>query len=73
MGYDDLPIYENPPPTDRVRGLLCSDQKGQVQIVARESGLINPEPILAATARDLKSIPLAENKRICATRMLPLR
>ncbi len=61
-----LPAYENPPMQDRVRGLLCADRKGQVQIVAPEMALVDPEPIRATTARDLKSLPSSEQSPVCA-------
>ena len=66
MGYEQLPPYDNPPIEARTRGLMCSDQKGQVQIVAPESALVDPEPIVAATARELKSVPINELEPICA-------
>jgi HD-like signal output (HDOD) protein len=62
----ELIPYKNPPVEDRVRAILCADGKGQVQIVAPESALVDPEPIRASTARDLRSLPPAEDAPVCA-------
>ncbi|MEQ9450289.1 MAG: HDOD domain-containing protein [Pseudomonadales bacterium] len=66
MDYEQLPPFKNPPENARVRGLLCTDQKGQVQVVAPESALIDPEPIVAVTARELRSIPVSLQQPVCA-------
>ena len=66
MEQTQLPLYENPPPEERVRGLLCADNKGQVQVVAPEQALVDPDPIRSTTARDLQSLPPSEAEAICA-------
>lgn len=62
----DLPPYDNPPLEVRVRALLCADDKGQVQVVAPEDALVDPEPIRESTARDLRSLPRAQESSVCA-------
>lgn len=63
---NELAPYDNPPVEDRVRALMCGDEEGQVQVIAPESALIDPAPLRASTARDLRNIPTAEDERICA-------
>ncbi len=66
MDPTDLPAYPNPPPEQRVRALLCGDETGQLQVVAPEQALVDPEPILACTARKVRRLPHAEETAICA-------
>ncbi len=66
QNFSDLQPYENPPLHDRVRALLCADDKGQVQVVAPESALVDPEPICSTIARELRSLPPAEDVSVCA-------
>ena len=63
---ENLPAYENPPAEVRVRGLMYTDHKGQVQVVAPESALVDPEPIRETTARDLQAVPESTDSTICA-------
>lgn len=63
---DQMPPYPNPPAEQRVRALLCADSKGQIQVVAPEIALVDPEPIRVSTAREVRSLPQAENASICA-------
>ncbi|NKC00423.1 MAG: HDOD domain-containing protein [Pseudomonadales bacterium] len=62
----DLPAYDNPPENTRVRALLCEDKQGQVQVIAPEGVLVDPDPICQTTARDLRSLPVAEDAPVCA-------
>jgi HD-like signal output (HDOD) protein len=62
----DLPPYDNPPLDVRVRALLCADDKGQVQVVAPEDALIDPEPLRETTARNLRTLPQPEQGSVCA-------
>ncbi|MEE4280999.1 MAG: HDOD domain-containing protein [Pseudomonadales bacterium] len=63
---DQMPLYPNPPGEQRVRALFCSDNKGQIQVVAPEIALVDPEPIRVSTARDVRHVPQAENASVCA-------
>ena len=58
--------YPNPPAQQRVRGVICSDDKGQMQIIAPEQSIVDPEPIHATTARQVRSLPPAEAQTVCA-------
>lgn len=64
--FDNLTTYDNPPDEERVRALLCSDQKGQVQVIAPVNALVDPEPIRETTARQLRGVPNAEDASVCA-------
>jgi len=64
--FEDLNQYDNPPESEQVRALLCSDQKGQVQVIAPVHALVDPEPIRVSTARELRSIPSAQDTTVCA-------
>lgn len=66
MKQQDLPIYENPPSEQRVRALMCADTKGQVQVIAPEGALVDPEPIRSVTARELNSLPVSMDAPVCA-------
>ncbi len=66
LDINDLPAYDNPPPGERVRGLLGSDDKGQMQIIAPEQALVDPEPIRQSTSRNLRSVPAAEDVGVSA-------
>ena len=68
MPFDinNLPAYENPPKEHRIRGLLGADDKGQMQIIAPEQALVDPEPILQSTSRHLRSLPPAEDVGVSA-------
>ncbi len=61
-----LPPYPNPPAAHRVRGLLCTDDKGRMQVVAPETALVDPEPIRSSTARNVRSLPPEESAAVCA-------
>jgi HD-like signal output (HDOD) protein len=63
---DQMPLYPNPPGEQRVRALFCGDNKGQIQVVAPEIALVDPEPIRVSTARDVRHVPQAENASVCA-------
>ncbi|XOV83775.1 MAG: HDOD domain-containing protein [bacterium] len=63
---DQMPPYPNPPGEHRVRALFCADSKGQIQVVAPEIALVDPEPIRISTARDVRHVPQAEDASICA-------
>lgn len=63
---DQLPPYPHPPEKERVRAVLCTDEKGQIQVVAPEAALVDPEPIRASTAREMRSVPQAEDTSVCA-------
>ncbi|MEM9620524.1 MAG: HDOD domain-containing protein [Pseudomonadota bacterium] len=62
----DLTPYPDPPDNQRVRALLGADDKGQMQIIAPEAALVDPEPIRNSTARTLRSVPEAPDSRVCA-------
>ena len=61
-----LPTYDNPPEAERVRALICSDGRGQVQVVAPEAALVEPETWNTVTSRVLRSVPPAEQQPVCA-------
>ena len=54
---EELKPYLNPPKEHRVRGLMCGDRGGQMQVIAPESAIVDPEPIRATTAREVACIP----------------
>ena len=62
----DLPRFDNPPESAKVRALFCEDTQGQVQVIAPERSLIDPDPICQTTARDLRSLPTSEDSPVCA-------
>ena len=62
----ELPIYENPPQHERVRGLICADDQGQIQVIAPEQALVDPRPIEAATARALRSMQAEQSVTVSA-------
>ncbi len=68
MPFDinNLPTYDNPPKEHRIRGLLGADDKGQMQIIAPEQALVDPEPIRQITSRHLRSLPPAEDVGVSA-------
>lgn len=67
MGEEiNLPSYDNPPEEARVRALICSDDKGQIQVIAPESAIVDPTPINEATARTVRGLPTAPEQPVCA-------
>ena len=62
----DLPPFDNPPESVRVRGLICSDEEGQVQVIAPETAIIDPTTINLAIARNLRGVPASEEQPVCA-------
>ncbi|MEM7098884.1 MAG: HDOD domain-containing protein [Pseudomonadota bacterium] len=64
--FDQFPRYDNPPQDERVRGLLCSDNKGKMQIIAPEMAMVDPSPIRKSTARSITSLPPEETSSVCA-------
>ena len=62
----DLPRFDNPPDAAKVRALLCEDPQGQVQVIAPQRALVDPDPICQTTARELRSLPVAEDEPVCA-------
>ncbi len=66
LDFDQFPTYDNPPAQLRVRGILCGDEKGKMQIIAPESALIDPRPIQQSTARKVTSLPQEADTSICA-------
>ena len=61
-----LPRFENPPENAKVRALFCEDSQGQVQVIAPERSLVDPDPICQTTARELRSLPVSETEPVCA-------
>lgn len=62
----ELPLYENPPQDERVRALICADDKGQMQVIAPEQALVDPRPIEATTARAMRSLQPEESATVSA-------
>ncbi len=61
-----LPVYDDPPPAERVRGLLCSDGSGQLQVVVPERALVEPARLQALTEREVRALPPDGDKPVCA-------
>lgn len=61
-----IPAFENPAPDVRVRALLCEDSEGQVQIIAPEKAIVDPNAVRHITGRDLHCRPAALNRPVCA-------
>lgn len=53
----DLKPYPNPPATERVRALIMADERGEVQVLAPEQGLLDVAAVRAATGRPLRAMP----------------
>ncbi len=49
--------YPNPPPNERVRALIMADERGEVQVLAPEQGLLDVAAVRAATGRPLRAMP----------------
>ena len=64
--FSELPLYDNPPQHERVRGLICADDQGQIQVIAPEQALVDPRPIEAATARTLHSMQAEQSATVSA-------
>jgi HD-like signal output (HDOD) protein len=62
----NLPLFDNPPPERRVRGLFCADDNGQLQIIAPERAIVDPAPLADLTNRALRGIPPDLAKPVCA-------
>ncbi len=62
----NLPRFDNPPAALRVRGLLCTDSEGRVQVVAPEEAIVDPEPIRCSTERNLRGLPPGLDESVCA-------
>ena len=52
-----LSAFLNPPASARARAVIMSDDAGEVQVIARESGLLNLESLASATLRTLRPRP----------------
>lgn len=49
--------YPNPPAAERVRALIMADERGEVQVLVPEQGLLDLSAVRAATGRALRAQP----------------
>ncbi|MEQ8858277.1 MAG: HDOD domain-containing protein [Pseudomonadales bacterium] len=53
----NLKPYPNPPLEERVRALIMADERGEVQVLAPEQGMLDVAAVRAATGRPLRALP----------------
>ena len=49
--------YPNPPAAERVRAVIMADERGEMQVLAPESGLLDVAAVRQATGRALRAHP----------------
>lgn len=58
--------YVNPPARARARGLIMSDEAGEVQVIAHEGGLVDIASLATGTNRPLRPLPYTPAEPISA-------